>query len=137
MSKSADGGRKRATEEKAVIDSTVRKALGEDMYAEAKKDAGFLDAMEYRVQEKLNAFMPEVEAGRITREDMFATIESELRREFTNPRVKRLIYDDEETLKSFPDIDIRRPFLPFAPQEYDFDDTYGYSLGKTVDYLRW
>lgn len=35
--------------------------------AEAKKNAGFLDAMEYRVQEKLNAFMPEVEAGRITR----------------------------------------------------------------------
>ena len=137
VSKSADGGRKRATEEKTVIDSTVRKALGEDMYAEAKKDAGFLDAMEYRVQEKLNAFMPEVEAGRITREDMFATIESELRREFTNPRVKGLIYDDKETLKSFPEIDIRRPFLPFAPQEYDFDDTSGYSLGETVDYLRW
>ena len=137
VSKSADGGRKRTTEEKAVIDSTVRKALGEDMYAEAKKDAGFLDAMEYRVQEKLNAFMPEVEAGRITREDMFATIESELRHEFTNPRVKGLIYDDEETLKPFPEIDIRRPFLPFAPQEYDFDDTSGYSLGETVDYLRW
>lgn len=114
LQKAGDGGTKQAKAEKIIIDTTVRKALGEELYQTAKKDGLLVDAMEYRTQEKLNELMPMVDAGEMTREDVLAQIESELRHEFTNDEVKGLLWNSAQTLKPFNEIDVRRPYVPFV-----------------------